>query len=560
MPLPAVLNVKEPFTDRGGIVHPPAMGDGVADDTAAIQVRLDALNRTVAPSTTTSTESCTGDVVSLDAWDSWPSAIYFPAGIYRICGRLVISGGRYFRLFGDAGMGGGEVYEDQGRSIPGGAILRQDQDDEPIFAFESNYTSNWAIERLGFAWRNEQSRPDKSSPGAVGIFFGDDGQAPGEPNVNYYHGRISECWFRRGWRGIALDDRAEKDGGLGRPVALWHSEIDNCGFVEMRGSAVRLSNAPGVYLGMVSNTVRDVYVLNSNDYRNEEEQVRVDTQGSSVLSNLDLEGSRYAPVLVAQGGVSVRGVHLEHLVISQPYFRLMYFQGGPSTIDTFDVSGDFDAQASQPSSLNAYGSILHTDGPALTVSGGIGFRAPLRGENGMWLEDGNVLVVSGSNGADVRLSGAMHFPNPALPPLGNPDDPRYKFRTYLWTDYLFGTPTGIRVEAEPMRAALGVTVPALAAGASAAVDVNLPRAQPGDRVSLGPPPGLPAAVLFSGAVVVANKVQLRVVNTGATPTAAVTGVWTVAAGSGPFGGRPFVVPVTNPSEAAPPWPNARTAP
>jgi hypothetical protein len=114
----------------------------------------------------------------------------------------------------------------------------------------------------------------------VGILFAHRSGGPPKPNVDYFNGRIAECTFDRGWRGVALDDRPETEGGTGVPITLWGSEIASCRFTELSGSAVRLVNAPGLYFGMPSNALRDLFVQNWQR-ENVEPQVAVETQGGA---------------------------------------------------------------------------------------------------------------------------------------------------------------------------------------------------------------------------------------------------------------------------------------
>lgn len=553
--VPSVLNVK----DFG------AMGDGAHDDRAAIQSALDALVRS-ATSTSREEPSCDGQSeLTLDAWDPWAVAVYFPAGVYRLCGRLHIPATRGFRLFGDGGRWGGTIYRTgDGRDVPGGTVLRQDVDNEPIFAFEQNYTHGWAIERFAFTWANDQGAPPAATlatrPGAVGVWFSSVPlSAPLPTNIDYYNARISECTAFRGWRGVALDDRTEAQGGPQVPITLWGAEIASSGFWDMAGSAVRLANAPGRYFGMPSNALRDLYVVNRSDYKNSEPQIHVAEQGSCVMDSLDLEGRFHAPTLYAGGSVAISGLYFEHLDLRQPYYRAVYLNAGSATISGMSVDGLFDATlAGDPNTL---GSIIHADACNLVLSGALGYRAPSAEGTGIWLLGGDAVLVTSSGGSSVHLASRPHFPNPRLPVGGDPQDPLYKYQVRLWDPYLNGTPAPEAIVwAEPVRRLWQLTASPLGSGTELTVSVPLPGARPGDLVTLGPPVGVPADLLVSGSVVANDAVRLWLFNAGTGP-ANPSGWWAVAAGNGFSAGAPQMVgPPTSAAFAPYPMASAKSTP
>ena len=78
-----VLNVREPLVVNGQTIA----GDGCADDTEAIQARLDALRRRGAQP-----QTC-AETGRPDTWPAYASAVYFPAGVYRITSRIIMAQG-----------------------------------------------------------------------------------------------------------------------------------------------------------------------------------------------------------------------------------------------------------------------------------------------------------------------------------------------------------------------------------------------------------------------------------------------------------------------------------
>lgn len=544
----SVLNVK----DYG------AFGDGAHDDTAAIQAALDDLSRIVsAPSVMRDETSCDGFLEGpYKAWAAWAVAVYFPAGVYRLCGRLRIPYAQGFRIFGDGGRWGGIVYGD----VPGGTVLRQDVDDEPIFAFEQNFTHGWTIERLAFTWANDQGAPPSETlenrPGAVGIWFSSVPlTAPLPSNIDYYNARVSECTFQRCWRGIALDDRTEKDGGPAVPITLWGTEIAACGFWHLAGAAVSLRNAPGRYFGMPSNALRNLYVTNNSPRPNGEPQIVVDTQSACVMDTLDLEGSQNTngpTVIYAGGTVAMTGVHIEHVAVVKAYYRLIYVNQGPTTISGLTVDGFLNARPPRNTDPNPFGSIIHAEDCNLVLSGATGYRTPDAALDGIALEGGHAYLVTANGKSSVRLLGTPNFPNPKLPLGGIPNDPLYKYQVRLWDPYALGTaiPSAV-VESEPARVLEQLTVAPLAAGAAVTVTVTIPGARPGDVVAAGAASGAPPELLVSGSVAVNDKVRLRLFNSGPAPVNA-SGWWSLAAGNGFASGGPQMVDTD--IESFPPYP------
>jgi hypothetical protein len=516
MPTPSILYVK----DFG------AVGDGCNDDTAAIQDALDVLQRL--DDTPPASECGTGG----DVWTPWAVAVYFPAGLYRITSPLRPPKSRYYRLFGDGGRGG-SFY---GTGVPLGTVLRQDTDDQPILLFERDSSFGFTIERLGFTWKNAQEMPEEPPgdeafpPGAVGILFSYAPLSQPPPDrAGYFHVLIKECWFRRGWRGIALDYRTASQGGPGISLSLWNTQVEHCGFEGMSGAAVWLRDVVGK-AGMPGNAYRSLFVVNDPERQNGEPQLELIPQGECTLDGLDLEGSHFAPVLRLGGQMSIRNVHLEHLEIHQEDFRVIWLSGNDAvTLDGLLVDGVLDAQRSLYP--NSFGSIVHSDNVSLVLSGARGPRGDSQVSGGLVLPDGDVYLVTGSEHTQIQLSGRPYFANRTTD----------TYFVHLWGENEFGNSPGGNVQAEPARAPVTLTGASLAPGARATYSVAVPWARRGDVVALGAPPTLPPEVLFAGVVVTDGAVQIRMFNTaaaGAGLPADVSGTWYVTAGNGPRAGEP----------------------
>jgi hypothetical protein len=153
------------------------------------------------------------------------------------------------------------------------------------------------------------------------------------------------------------------------------------------------------------------------------------------------------------------------------------------------------------------------------------------------------MLITGGQNTQIHLLDQPHFPN-------RQSD---TYKVHLWREDLFSGSPGGNVEMVQPKTKADVTVPSLGPGATTTVSVAMPAAKVGDLVTLGPPGNLPVSLLFSGAVVVDDEVQLRFANASKTQTTqATTGAWMVAAGGGPRAGEPQVV--QNASDALPPWP------
>lgn len=169
-----------------------AVGDGIADDTAAIQSAINAV--------VTTSGGC----------------LYFPRGTFRITNKLVIP------------VSYGWVIEGASRLA---TKIVQHTANKPIFSFEGNNTWGWAIRGLWLSWNAAQPAANTAS---VAIRFG-----TGTAGHTFYQFEIADCTFEKGFRGIAADAPLSP--------SVWGVHIHNCTFANtMTGAAFFAMPSPGV--------------------------------------------------------------------------------------------------------------------------------------------------------------------------------------------------------------------------------------------------------------------------------------------------------------------------
>jgi hypothetical protein len=352
-----VINVQDPPYS--------AKGNGCDDDTIAIQAALDALAASVSASTCPPPTN--GCAEATESWPAYQSALYFPPGVYRICDALRLPRLVSVRIFGAGGLGGRRNL-DLPVNRPQGSVIVQHRDNRPIFRFKENPATGhslaansrgWVIERLGFAWHKQQSAPANPTtvgPGAVGILFTDDPSLLG-----YYHGRISSCYFEKGWRGIAIEGRLS-----GIQTFIWNVHIDYCEFVDFTGAAIRL--VPTLAIGMPNNAITNTFITNPT-VQNSEPQIEVAAQLSMTLSSLDMENGK-PPILIAYGSlISLSGVHLEHVRAPAPLnsYILGLFDSA------YDIRGmDVEVESYPRGNADGRSGIIHGYNQASIVTSAIG--------------------------------------------------------------------------------------------------------------------------------------------------------------------------------------------
>lgn len=111
-----------------------AVGDGVTDDTAAIQAALDACLST------------TG------------GGLYFPDGTYLISSALTIGLKAGWKIYGESRLG---------------VIIKQNTDNTAIFRFTKENAHSWSMSSMSLTWTNAQP---STNTAAIGLYFDFDAQ------------------------------------------------------------------------------------------------------------------------------------------------------------------------------------------------------------------------------------------------------------------------------------------------------------------------------------------------------------------------------------------------
>jgi hypothetical protein len=169
-----------------------AIGDGIADDTIALQT---AINTTIGTS---------------------GGALYFPNGTYKITAKLVIPLSYGWRIFGASRYS---------------ATIKQFAANTPIISLESTNTHSFEICDLNFTWNTAQTSANTAS---VAIRFG-----TGTAGHTFYSFQIRRCLFEKGFRGIAADASASP--------SIWGFKVSECLFNgSMTGASIFAAPTPSV--------------------------------------------------------------------------------------------------------------------------------------------------------------------------------------------------------------------------------------------------------------------------------------------------------------------------
>jgi Pectate lyase superfamily protein len=166
--------VQDKLRESASVKDYGAIGNGVADDTAAIQAAINA-------------------VLTVEG-----GSLYFPVGTYKITAKLVIPFSTGWRIFGASRHA---------------ARIKQFASNTRIFSFETANTHSWTIEGLTFEWDTAQTVAETN---AIAIFFGT-GAVSFE---GFYEWTVRDCSFAKGFRAIASD--------AANSPALWGARISNC--------------------------------------------------------------------------------------------------------------------------------------------------------------------------------------------------------------------------------------------------------------------------------------------------------------------------------------------
>ncbi|PKB19295.1 pectate lyase-like protein [Novosphingobium kunmingense] len=248
--------VQDKLSETVSVLDFGAKGDGVADDTAAIQA---AINAELTPN---------------------GGALYFPDGIYRITAKLVIPFATGWRIYGQSRRG---------------TIIRQATSNTRIFSLESDLIHSWEIGHLSFQWAVNQPA---SNTQAVAIFLGT-GAATSSGLFDWH---VHHCVFHNGFRGVASDPS--------NSPAVWGATVDHCQHQgTMSGAMVCFVPTPAV--GQPRITVADSTLTLTNA---SEAGVRIYYGDNIVLRSLELlGGTAPIPVIEISGAfVSLIGCKVEN--------------------------------------------------------------------------------------------------------------------------------------------------------------------------------------------------------------------------------------------------------
>jgi Pectate lyase superfamily protein len=207
-----------------------ARGDGVTDDTAAIQAAINA-------------------VLSIAG-----GAIYFPNGTYKITAKLVIPFSTGWRMHGESREG---------------TRIRQFTSNTRIFSFESELTHSWTIEHFALEYNTQQTT---ANTGSVAIFFGTGSPSSGSGMFDW---QVRHCKFLYGYRAIGQDTT--------NSPPLWGAHISDCEHHStMTGAFVWIVPSPSI--GQPNNSITNCLL---NCHAAGEEVVRLSSCYNMTLQNLE---------------------------------------------------------------------------------------------------------------------------------------------------------------------------------------------------------------------------------------------------------------------------------
>lgn len=570
-----VYNVRNPPSPLPGEPsRDTAVGDGCADDTKAIQDGLNALSRYVP-----SVPCAFGN--GLRKSPPHFSTLYLPAGIYRIRGRLRIPRSQNFRIVGDGERGGGFDTE-----VPRGTLIQQDLSDEPILVFEVADTHSWAIDGIGFTWLNPQGppagwtpptdnakqiMPGATSPGACGILFSGERTTPAVERTDFYHGRITNCGFTDGWRGISFDDTFT-DG----IQSVWDIHMDGLTMFNMVGAALSLV-VPAGGIGMPVNSFRNAFIDNPRRV-NVEPRIQIAQQGAFLFENVTMEHSSTGVVSCIDCQMTMRNVSVEHAQIRRAFGILFYFGGGQYTVDGLGIDGWMDGFEPGPTPAQdkrGFCTVINADGrypdPSLGLAAGVpttvvlsNFRAspvlptaPNPDVGGFMALNEPVALLAGPTNTEYHVLNSPSMPvfNQDRRAVWNSGPARSQFGTYreffAFTDAFTApdSPMSAVVRMPEAKYVGPVNVGQVGARTARRVRVSFgaappsrPRVRPGDTVRIGPPAALQLGLIVTGSVLVNDAVDVQIFNSTGAPVNVPTEGWTIQAGGGPNSGAEQLIP------------------
>lgn len=360
-----------------------AVGDGVTDDTAAIQACL------------TANLSNSG------------GGVFFPSGTYKISSSLTIGASSGWRIFGQS---------------RGSTVIRQDTDNTPIFTLTAADTHSWNISDLRLTWNSAQASTNTS---AIAIYMSG---ATGTAANGYYQWQVERVTFANGFRGINGNETIQ--------LSLWGFCVDDCQAEStMSGALVRVIPSPSI--GMPNIKMRNLYIRCDSM---KEAAIRILGANVLVMEGIELNNGTVSASNMAAGitltsctDTVINGMRFEATTIASDTHALLDISGGNATVNGFEVAG-----AVVSSAITGYGLKVTSSGTVsvcgnsatATLSGGGAFYT-FAGQTFNRLEN---YISSGATGSkDPSISvlyddgGAITVSTKVLAPIGTASAPSYSF-------------------------------------------------------------------------------------------------------------------------------------
>lgn len=245
--------------DPMNVKHFGAVGDGITDDTLAVQAAVTAMCATANG-----------------------SHLYFPEGTYKITDEIIFPFSTGWRIYGGS---------------RGKTVIRQFADNKRIFYIAGDLSYGWTIEELTFDYANVQPVTNTNSisihlSNSAGTLFG------------YFNFQIRRCTFNSGYRAIC--------GSTINQTPVWGAKISECSFGgTLSGASIYFVPSPAV--GQPNISVQDCYISTNGT----EASLQIAYCDNLVLQNIEWNGgystgSQNIPLLqVSSSNVTVIGCRSE---------------------------------------------------------------------------------------------------------------------------------------------------------------------------------------------------------------------------------------------------------
>ncbi|MGI8485533.1 MAG: glycosyl hydrolase family 28-related protein, partial [Thermomicrobiales bacterium] len=263
-----------------------AKGDGVTDDTTAIQNALNQWSGT-----------------------SGPGVIYFPKGTYKITSTLTFP-------------------YTQGKTMQGAgsymSTIQQATDNIPIVSIPNENTHTIHIVDMGFAFKNQQTASNTNGYGFQ--FLSTTGGVSG-----MYHWVVERSRFANAYIGIGVT------GSAGQVGIIWGSVFQTLYFDHTQHTAIRLVS-PQTF-GMNDNEFDNIKIINTGGAAITSDGAALEFSAVGArINNLDIEGW-YNQILQNTGGfaVSITQLHIEHHIFTNAYAIMVYNANGSLQIKQAEI-------------------------------------------------------------------------------------------------------------------------------------------------------------------------------------------------------------------------------